>query len=89
MDACVYIFGSCHTVLDHAYGIEQVGNEQVVDDKARRVLGDDHCLPSACAELTEGLDVSSLVCRARTNSTSFITGTGLKKWAPATRSGLR
>ena len=44
-------------------------------------------LPSASANEYAVLNASSLVAIVRTTSTSSMTGTGLKKWRPTTRSG--
>ncbi len=44
-------------------------------------------LPSDCANANTVRYVSSLVVSPRITSTSFINGTGLKKWSPANRSG--
>ena len=44
-------------------------------------------LPSSRASCTIAAAVSSEVCTARITSTSFSTGTGLKKCMPITRSG--
>ncbi len=44
-------------------------------------------LPSDCAKANTVRYVSSLVVRPRMTSTSFISGTGLKKCSPANRSG--
>ena len=44
-------------------------------------------LPSDCANAKTCRYVSSLVVRPRITSTSFISGTGLKKCRPANRSG--
>src|SRR6266542_2419027 len=44
-------------------------------------------LPSDLAKSKTVFSVSSEVAIVRTTSTSFITGTGLKKWSPANRSG--
>src|SRR3954471_3271391 len=46
-------------------------------------------LPSERANSKARSKVSSEVSRVRTTSTSFITGTGLKKWSPTTWSGRR
>ena len=45
-------------------------------------------LPSARAKAVTAATVASDVARPRTTSTSFMTGTGLKKCRPAKRSGL-
>src|SRR5438876_9398349 len=47
------------------------------------------CLPRSRASSTIAAAVSSEVCTARITSTSFSTGTGLKKCIPTTRSGRR
>ncbi len=44
-------------------------------------------LPQAVAKALAAAMVSSLAVSGRTTSTSFITGAGLKKWMPQTRSG--
>src|SRR5205809_132866 len=44
--------------------------------------------PSRSHSSRHAFRVASLVWRPRTTSTSFITGTGLKKWRPMNRSGL-
>ncbi len=44
-------------------------------------------LPTDFANRNSVSYVASLVVRPRTTSTSFISGTGLKKWRPANRSG--
>ena len=44
-------------------------------------------LPMARANAVSASCVAWLVVRARMTSTSFISGTGLKKWSPPKRSG--
>ena len=44
-------------------------------------------MPHAAANAIAVSIVSSLAVSGRTTSTSFITGAGLKKWMPHTRSG--
>jgi hypothetical protein len=61
-------------------------DEQPIDVKPGR-SGADRFLAERLREREERLWVSSLVVSARIASTSFINGTGLKKWRPPKRSG--
>ena len=74
-------------LLERADRVEQVRHEQPVDDEARVVVRADRLLAERVREGEDRLEVASEVAIVRTTSTSFITGTGLKKCSPAKRSG--
>jgi hypothetical protein len=82
--ALIDVIAGCEARLIQPDRVREKGDEQEVDDEAAAVLGNDD---SPRARVSSS--VSSLVAMLRTTSMSFITGAGLKKCVPITRSGRR
>jgi hypothetical protein len=59
----------------------------VVDDEARRIFRPHRGVAHAPAQGQQRVDTQGAVSSPSMTSTIFISGTGLKKWKPATRSG--
>ena len=85
----VEILGRDARLVEHADAVVQQRDQHAVDDEARGVVAADRRLAKARPELgTAVSNGSSPVSSARTISTSGISGAGLKKCMPTTRSGV-
>ena len=83
----VDVLDRAEAVLVGADGIEQIRHEQSIDDEAGPIGRGNRLLAERTCERGSRSDrSSSLVVSARITSTSFISGTGLKKCSPTKRS---